>query len=59
MEHDSAGRRKEASSPGGAAVPCSRYRDVTTHEGELIVYDVDVEDAWIQADRYDSLDARV
>lgn len=36
-----------------------RYADVTTHEGELLVYDVDEEDAWIQADIYYSRDALV
>lgn len=36
-----------------------RYADITTHEGELLVYDVDEEDAWIQADLYYSRDALV
>ena len=36
-----------------------RYADVTTHEGELLVYDVDEEDAWIQADLYYSRGALV
>lgn len=29
-----------------------QYDAVTTQEGELLVYDVDEEEAWIQADRY-------
>lgn len=41
------------------AAALQRYADVTTHEGELLVYDVDEEDAWIQADLYYSRDALV
>ena len=45
--------------PTVADAALERYADVTTHEGELLVYDVDEEDAWIQADLYYSRDALV
>lgn len=43
----------------GDAAPLERYEAVTTREGELLVYDVETEDAWIQADSYCSLESRV
>ena len=43
-------------SPAEDDVPLERYADVTTYEGELLVYDVEEEEAWIQADRYHSLE---
>ena len=41
------------------AAPLERYADVTTYDGEMLVYDVDEEEAWIQADVYYSRDALV
>lgn len=51
-----AGDRPPTSTDDG---PLKRFADVTTHEGDLLVYDVDEEDAWIQADLYYSRDALV
>lgn len=47
----------ECLSVGVDAVPRHRYEDVTTYEGDLLVYDVESEDAWIQADCYYSLES--
>jgi hypothetical protein len=57
MGFDSAATAGEETPDDWADGRSARYRDVTTADGDLIVYDVDEEDAWIQADRYDSLDA--
>lgn len=44
---------------GVDAVPLARYDDVEAETGDLLVYDVENEDAWIQstlsADRADSI----
>ena len=47
----------ECPSVGVDAVGLQRYEDVTTYEGDLLVYDVESEDAWIQSDCYYSLES--
>jgi hypothetical protein len=49
----------ECPSVGVDAPSLERYEDVVTYEGELLVYDVESEDAWIQADCYYSLETSV
>ena len=49
----------ECPSVGVDAVPLGRYEEVTTYEGELLVYDAESEDAWVQADCYYSLESCV
>lgn len=55
MGTETAARTGDRPSPA-EEVPLERYADVTTYEGELLVYDVEEEEAWIQADRYRSLE---
>ena len=49
----------ECPSVGVEAIDLRRYADVRTGDGELLVYDTDDEDAWIQADVYFDRDAVV
>lgn len=42
----------DCSTLGVDARPLVRYRDVEAENGGWIVYDDDVEDAWIQSDVY-------
>jgi len=44
---------------GVDAVSLDRYSDVRTAEGEIIIYDEQAEDGWIQSTRWDSADAMV
>lgn len=57
MGTEPATRAGSAPSPDDEVDPLDRYADVTTCEGELLVYDVEEEGAWIQADRFRSLEA--
>lgn len=47
----------ECVSVGVDDVRLRRYEDVTTNGGDLLVYDVESEDAWVQADCYYSLES--
>ncbi len=40
------------SSVGVDAVSLERFADLTTENGDLLVYDETIEDAWIQSDLY-------
>jgi hypothetical protein len=37
---------------GVEAMPLDEFADVDTDDGEMIVYDTDNDDAWIQSDLY-------
>lgn len=52
MGTETAGRSGDRPSTAADGVPLEQYDAVTTREGELLVYDADEEEAWIQADRY-------
>lgn len=56
MGTETTARAGDRPSPAEEDVQLERYADVTTYEGELLVYDVEEEGAWIQADRYRSLE---
>ena len=49
--------RRERPAARRGVRPAGAVPDVTTSEGELLVYDREVEEAWIQADRFRSLEA--
>lgn len=47
----------EGRSPPGTGVDrFERFRHVSTRSGEALIYDVDVENAWIQSDTFQQPD---
>jgi hypothetical protein len=44
---------------GIEATPLERFADVSTEDGQLLVYDRNDEDAWIQSDLYYAREAVV
>lgn len=42
----------DCSTVGVDAQPLERYEDIESEDGDLIVYDAEVQDAWIQSDMF-------
>lgn len=57
MDSETGGSREDPFLRGGATDP-GRVAAVETEEGDLLVYDAENEDAWIQSDRHCSTDDR-
>lgn len=56
MSVDSTDRTDRLPSMGVDAVALDRYSGIETDDGEFVVYDEEVEDAWIQSDTWTAVD---
>ena len=57
MEARTSGDDARYKTIGSDVVELSRYADISLENGEVVIYDVDNEDAWIQSDSSTTQDA--
>ena len=57
MAIDNEDRVAQVPSVGVDVVELDRYADIETEDGELIVYDEDVPEGWIQTDVWTAVEA--